>query len=191
MISLAILSILMRLTIQAAILNHQNNIAFNNVGQHMHLSVKPAHLIHTLTDDNFNGTVRVVTKTTEKRKQTRRKHRGGTRKKLWALGKSDHSLVYLRPKYTPMRHREQPKQKTVLVWTPEIWDELRACFDCTDWNVFVNSTADVSELADTVCAYIKFCIDCVVPCETIKLYPNNKPWVTKDIKHAICHKHQK
>ncbi|GFR68428.1 hypothetical protein ElyMa_003732200 [Elysia marginata] len=94
-------------------------------------------------------------------------------------------LVYLRPKYTPMRHREQPKQKTVLVWTPEIRDELRACFDCTDWNVFVNSTVDVSELADTVCAYIKFCIDCVVPCKIIKLYPNNKPWVTKDIKHAI------
>ncbi|GFR73066.1 endonuclease domain of the non-LTR retrotransposon LINE-1 [Elysia marginata] len=37
-------------------------------------------LIHTLTDENFNGTVRVVTTTTEKRKQTRRKHRGGTRK---------------------------------------------------------------------------------------------------------------
>ncbi|GFR67864.1 endonuclease domain of the non-LTR retrotransposon LINE-1 [Elysia marginata] len=83
--------------------------------------------------------------------------------KLWALGNSDHSLVYLRPKYTPMRHRKQPKQKTVLVRTPEIWDELRASFDCTDWNVFMNSTADVSELADTVCAYIKFCIDCVVP----------------------------
>ncbi|GFR87614.1 endonuclease domain of the non-LTR retrotransposon LINE-1 [Elysia marginata] len=145
----AILYILvLRLTIQAAILNHQNNIAFNK-GQHMLLSLKPAHLIHTLTDENFNGTVRVVTTTTEKQKQTRQKHGGGTRKKLWALGNSDHSLVYLRPKYTPIRHREQPKQKTVLVWTPEIWDELRACFDCTDWNVFVNSTADVSELADT------------------------------------------
>ncbi|GFR66474.1 endonuclease domain of the non-LTR retrotransposon LINE-1 [Elysia marginata] len=210
MIGLAILYILvLRLTIQTAILNYQNNIAFNNKGQHMHLSVKPAHLIHTLADENFNGTVRVVTTTTEKRKQTRRKHRGGTCKtlsvrpyyllrefshvpvtavyihsrlnytqasetsshihdiqtqspdafiivagdfndcpretllpflhqlvdtptrgdncldllftnipnshvcqKLWALGNSDHSLVYLRPKYTPMRHRENnPNRK--------------------------------------------------------------------------------
>ncbi|GFR93221.1 neuronal acetylcholine receptor subunit alpha-10 [Elysia marginata] len=170
MIGLAILFILvLRLTIQAAILNHQNNIAFNNKGQHMHLSVKPAHLIHTLTDENFNGDFNDCPRKTLLpflHQLVDTPTRGDNcldllftnipnshvSKKLWALGSSDHSLVYLRPK--AMRHREQPKQKTVLVRTPEIWDELRACFDCTDWNVFVNSTADVSELADTVCAYI-------------------------------------
>ncbi|GFR63458.1 endonuclease domain of the non-LTR retrotransposon LINE-1 [Elysia marginata] len=57
MIGLALLYILvLRFTIQAAILSNQNNTGSNNKGQHMHLSVKPAHVIRTLTDENFNGT---------------------------------------------------------------------------------------------------------------------------------------
>ena len=35
---------------------------------------------------------------------------------------------------------------------------------------------------DVINSYITFCIDVVVPKKQIKCYPNNKPWVTKDLK---------
>lgn len=33
--------------------------------------------------------------------------------------------------------------------------------------------------------YINFCVDTVVPQKTILCFPNNKPWVTKDIKATL------
>ena len=70
----------------------------------------------------------------------------------------------------------------MLAWTPEVWDTLRGEFDTTDWSMFVNTAQDVNELAETVCSYINFCVDTTVPRKTIKLFSNNKPWVTKEIK---------
>ena len=51
--------------------------------------------------------------------------------------------------------------------------------------MFVFSTDNVSDLAETVCDYICFCVQSVVPTKTITLFSNNKPWVTKDIKHVL------
>ena len=44
--------------------------------------------------------------------------------KLCPLGNSDHHLIYLRPKYKPLGKREPPAKRTVLAWTPEVWDTL-------------------------------------------------------------------
>ena len=43
----------------------------------------------------------------------------------------------------------------------------------------------MSDLAETVCDYISFCVQSVVPTKTITLFANNKPWVTKEIKHVL------
>ena len=37
---------------------------------------------------------------------------------------------------------------------------------------------------DGVSEYIKFCVDSVIPLKTVKVYPNNKPWISKDL-HAL------
>ena len=105
--------------------------------------------------------------------------------KLCLLGNSDHHLIYLRAKYKPL---EPPAKRTVLAWTPEVWDTLRGEFDTTDWSMFVNTAQDVNELAETVCSYINFCVDTTVPRKTIKLFSNNKPWVTKEIKADLNNK---
>ena len=34
---------------------------------------------------------------------------------------------------------------------------------------------------DVVTSYIKFCVDSVIPSKQITIFPNNKPWVTKDL----------
>jgi len=36
--------------------------------------------------------------------------------------------------------------------------------------------------------YVHFCTDCVIPTKTVHCFPNNKPWVTKDIKASLNRK---
>ena len=64
-------------------------------------------------------------------------------------------------------------------------DAPKGSFDCTNWGVFVDSCADVCELADVVSGYITFCEGCVIPHKSVEVYANNKPWVTKKIKNII------
>ena len=57
-----------------------------------------------------------------------------------------------------------------------------------DWNVLTDSCTDVNEAADVVCDYIRFCEDMIISTKTIKVFPNNKPWITKSIKTLINEK---
>ncbi len=41
---------------------------------------------------------------------------------------------------------------------------------------------DIDELTDVVSSYILFCEDMLIPCKTVKIFPNNKPWFTKSLK---------
>ncbi|GFR72865.1 hypothetical protein ElyMa_002123900, partial [Elysia marginata] len=94
----------------------------------------------------------------------------------------------MRPKYKPLVHREPPTRKTCTAWTSDAWNNLRASFDCTDWTIFTATANNIHELADTVCSYINFCVDTAVPKKTVRVYSNNKPWVTKEIKKVLYRK---
>lgn len=104
---------------------------------------------------------------------------------LLPLGCSDHNLVLLSSKYTPLVHRQRTSTKSVRMWSDEACEELRGCFDCTDWSVFHDEDDNVGNIADCVTEHINFCVDMIIPCKTIKCFPNNKPWVTREIKTAI------
>ena len=99
---------------------------------------------------------------------------------LPALGGSDHNMVSLSPRYTPLVRRQPASSKSVRVWSDDACEELRACFECTDWSVFHDEDNNVDNVADCVSEYINFCVDMIIPCKTIKLFPNNKPGVTKE-----------
>ena len=36
-----------------------------------------------------------------------------------------------------------------------------------------------------VSAYVKYCVDEVIPSKNVLIYPNNKPWVSKELKSVI------
>jgi len=57
---------------------------------------------------------------------------------------------------------------------------LRGCFDCTDWRLFYDSTSDQNELVVVISSYVTRCVDML-----ITVFPNNKPWVTKDLKDVL------
>ena len=44
---------------------------------------------------------------------------------------------------------------------------------------------DLDELADVTCSSAAFCRDMIIPCKKVKIYPNNRPWVTKSVKASI------
>ena len=38
---------------------------------------------------------------------------------------------------------------------------------------------------DTVSSYINFCVDNMIPSKTVTIFPNNKPWITKELKEIL------
>lgn len=109
-------------------------------------------------------------------------------RKLPPLGKSDHNVVLLMPTYKQALKRNPKTVKQVKVWNDATSDKLSGCFACTDWSVFQEACSDLSELVDTVSSYILFCEEICVETKEVKFYPNNKPWVTKELKGMIREK---
>ena len=98
------------------------------------------------------------------------------------MGGSGHNTIQLIPAHQPRIKTEPAVRKIVKVWKTKSEDELRGYCESMDWNVLTDSCADVNEAADVVCDDIRFCEDMIIPIKTIKVFPNNKPWITKSIK---------
>ena len=104
------------------------------------------------------------------------------------LGISDHHTIVLSPRYKQRLKRIKPTVKTIKVWNEDAEVSLQGCFDCTDWEVFYESSNSIEELVDVISEYILFCEDTVVPTKTVKIYPNNKPWFNNNIKQKLIQK---
>ncbi len=99
-----------------------------------------------------------------------------------ALGPSDHCLVHLIPTYRQKLKSAKPVLRTVKRWTNEAEQDLKACFDLTDWSVFEAAANDLDELTETVTSYISFCEDMCIPTRTHLTYNNDKPWFTAKLR---------
>ncbi|KAK0135785.1 hypothetical protein N1851_028349 [Merluccius polli] len=105
------------------------------------------------------------------------------------LGRSDHCLVHLSPTYTPAVKRMPVTTKTVKCWSDKSIESLQCCLETTDWNVFCESfSEDIDGLTDCLTDYINFCTDVNIPSREIRCYPNNKPWVTSNLKALLNQK---
>ena len=85
-----------------------------------------------------------------------------------------------------MKH-EKHRTHNVRIWDHDHSETLRGCFDCqcTDWQVFYDGCSDNDdEIADTVTSYIQFFIQT----KTVRIFPNNKPWITKEQKGILNEK---
>ena len=111
-----------------------------------------------------------------------------TCKGLAPLGNSDHNMILLRPKYLPVLKRMKAERKNVRVIDTECAEQLQDCFDSTDWDVFTSACDGADELCDTVTDYIRFCETEVTTEKEVKIFNNNKPWITKDIKALLQEK---
>ena len=78
--------------------------------------------------------------------------------------------------------------KTINVWSVDNVERLKGCFMCTYWEVFTQDNPDINTASDSMTDYIKFCTETVIPKKTVKCFPNNKPYITKEIKDCIHRK---
>ena len=60
--------------------------------------------------------------------------------------------------------------------------EFQGCFDCTDWDALIGASESVNEATDVISSYIYFCEGMLIPTKMVKIFPNNKPWITKALK---------
>lgn len=51
--------------------------------------------------------------------------------------------------------------------------------------MFYDSISDLNELVDLISSYVTHCVDMLIPTIQITVLPNNKPWVTKDLKDVL------
>ena len=56
--------------------------------------------------------------------------------------------------------------------------------------MFIEANPELNELTDAVGCYVHFCVECIIPQKTVKVFPNNKPWITKAVKDVINKKKQ-
>ena len=78
--------------------------------------------------------------------------------------------------------RRRTKTREIKQWTCDGMEELRGCFESTELSVFFDSCSSHHELAETVTDNLRFCEDCLITSKSVRIFPNNKPWVTKDLK---------
>uniref|UniRef100_A0A669BHJ9 Reverse transcriptase domain-containing protein n=1 Tax=Oreochromis niloticus TaxID=8128 RepID=A0A669BHJ9_ORENI len=45
---------------------------------------------------------------------------------------------------------------------------------------------DIDEYTDSVCGFIRKCVEDVVPSRTVKSFPNQKPWINGDVRTALA-----
>lgn len=102
------------------------------------------------------------------------------------LANSDHNTIHLIPTYRTMLKRSKPCMREVTVWSDDAIERLKGCLLCTDWNVFYDP--DIDTTTETITDYINFCVDNVLPKKNVIIYPNNKPYITKEIKNCINRK---
>ena len=92
---------------------------------------------------------------------------------------SDHMSLLLTPAYTPKRRSAPITTKTVKTWPEGAMEQLQDCFENTDWSIFEHE--DLEQYTAAVLGYIKHCIDTVTVDKLVRIYPNTKPWMTKDV----------
>ncbi|KAI3352932.1 hypothetical protein L3Q82_019495 [Scortum barcoo] len=77
-----------------------------------------------------------------------------------------------------------PGLHTWACWTEDASSALQDCFECTDWEVFKEGI-DLDGYTSSVLSYLKFCTDAVLPTKTIKVFPNQKPWLDSTVKPLL------
>ena len=74
--------------------------------------------------------------------------------------------------------------RSIKKWSDEVDAKLQDCF-ATDWNMFWDSSDGIEEYTTSVTDFINKCNEDVVPTVTVRTYPNQKPWITDNIRTEL------
>ena len=85
------------------------------------------------------------------------------------LGKLDHNVIHLCPKYKQLVKREVPTIRTIQQWDIKTAETLWGCFEATDWNVFFENENDIDIVSDSLSSYLLFCEENIVKSKEVKV----------------------
>ena len=94
--------------------------------------------------------------------------------------KSDHNYILLA--LACKQESEVPVTRSTQKWSDDVDATLQDCFASTDWNMFRDSSNGIKDYTTSVIGFINKCIDNDVPTVTVRTYPNQKPWITGNIR---------
>ena len=60
--------------------------------------------------------------------------------------------------------------------------------ECIDFETLFDNNVSVYENVDVLNSYLHLCVEMIVPKKIVKCFPNNKPWVTKELKELLGRK---
>ena len=99
------------------------------------------------------------------------------------LGQSDHLSLFLTPAYIPLRRSSTPLTKTITTWPEDALLQLQDCFADTEWSIFEHQ--DLAANTEAVLSYIKFCMGNVTVDKHIRIFPNQMPWMTSQVRMLL------
>lgn len=99
-------------------------------------------------------------------------------------------MLYCVPTYKQLLKRIKLKEVEIRKWDDNNRQRLQACFDCTDWSVLIENGTDINTNLDIFNGYFHFCFDVIVPTKNMKIYPNNRPWIKKELKSILNENHR-
>ena len=73
---------------------------------------------------------------------------------------------------------------------PTEHQNLAMLFQNHELEQLYRSPASIDQSTDVITDYIKFCENLVIPEIEVKIYPNNKNWLNKEVCHLIKQKHR-
>ncbi|XP_034047742.1 exportin-7-like [Thalassophryne amazonica] len=104
---------------------------------------------------------------------------------------SNHISLFLYPAYRQELKQSTPVTRQVKLWTPEAENTLQGCFATTDWDVFraaatrEDSSVSIEDYAEYVTGYISTCVENIVPTIQVRKFPNQNPWVNRQVLHLL------
>ncbi|KAK3548144.1 hypothetical protein QTP70_004852 [Hemibagrus guttatus] len=99
------------------------------------------------------------------------------------LGQSDHMSLLLIPAYASLRKTAPTITKSVKILPDGASQQLQDCFDRTNWDIFEHP--DLEVFTDSVLCYIKNCMDTVTVDKRIRVYPNQNPWMNREVQRLL------
>ena len=66
------------------------------------------------------------------------------------------------------------------MWPEGASEQLRDCFSDTDWTIFEEDNIDT--YSASVLFYIKCCMEIITTTKQIRVFLNNKPWMTRGVR---------
>lgn len=105
------------------------------------------------------------------------------------LRRSDHNLVLLTPEYKPSVKQQQITVRTVRKWSLEGLETLCGALEAADREALYKAHGeDIDGLTHCISDHIGFCVDNSISAKKVRCYPNNKPWVTSELKALLNEK---